>query len=116
MKVIYQDEYFIPLFEHTSDIVPRKGEKVAMGETDYLVRDVVYFPTANTIEVTIAETAERAKKEEDDTSGRLNEMQAAIFAVQRGQEELRKKHRSLREQVSSIRTSANQKAYNERKQ
>ena len=114
MKIHYQDEYFSDLFVHTSDVVPRKGEMVAIGEIDYLVKSVVYHPDEEYTEIILAETLAR-EEEAPKQDGRLNEMQAAIFAIQRGQEELHKKHRSLRDQVSTVRTHVNQQIHKERK-
>ena len=114
MKIHYQDEYFTDLYIDDSDIVPTKGSKVALGDFDYFIKDVTYRPEERIVEILLVEMMEREVKSPDD-SGRLNTMEAAIFAVNKRQDELHKKHRNLREQVSTVRTHINQQLHNERK-
>lgn len=114
MKIHYQDEYFTDLYVGDSDVVPVKGSKVSLDDFDYIVKDVIFMPRQNSAEVILAEMAAREVKEPDD-SGRLNEMKAAIFAISKRQDELHKKHRNLREQVSTVRTHINQQIQKERK-
>jgi hypothetical protein len=115
MKIHYKDEYEIELFIHSSDVVPRKKDAIILGDIDYFVKSVVYFPEEDFIEVILAEAIGREFKEDDNISGRLNEMQTAILANQRAYESLHKDHKSLRRQVSTVRTNAEQQAFKESK-
>lgn len=114
MKVYYRDEYFTDLYVGDSDVVPTNGSKVSLDDFDYIVKDVTFHPEQNSIEIILTELAEREIKPTDN-SGRLNTMEAAIFAVSKRQDELQKKHRNLRDQISNVKTGLNQKAYNESK-
>jgi hypothetical protein len=54
MKIQYVDQHLIPLYETSTDIVPRIGEKVVINE-EFYVTDVNHDPQNNSIFIILSE-------------------------------------------------------------
>lgn len=119
MKIKYIDNYGEDLLDNDSPYMPRLGDSVHIGNIDeWIVTQVTWNADSNigVVELTLAEDIPSIREaKQADTSGRLDKMQNAIFEVQRKHDELRKKHRGLKDQVSNVRSHVNQQTQKDKK-
>lgn len=120
MQIRYIDNYDEELLEIDSPYMPRVGDSVHIGDIDeWIVTKVTWVADLNIglVQLTLSEEMPIVREgKKADNSGRLDEMQNAILAVQNEQTVLRKKNRSVRDQVSNIRSNINQQNHKDRKQ
>lgn len=118
MKIYYQDEYGEELYvAYNKNAVPRIGETVVLVQ-QYRVKDVIWDAASDDVIVEVTQNLIRASKEisNDNTSGRLTEMNRAIVALGKRQDTAEKKSRMLTEQVVTVRKHINQRIQQERKE
>lgn len=118
MKLQYINDYEETLTQVESSYMPQVGISVFLNEDEWIVTKVYWDVAADAGIVQLIRTDEMqiARPAEDDkVSGRLDQLQASIMETNRSQDELRKKHRGLRDQVSSVRGGINRQAHKERK-
>jgi hypothetical protein len=115
MKIIYEDEYGVDLYEGPSTYPAAVGDSVILNEEEYRIKSRTFYPEQDVIVVTVTQTVIRQAQKEDKTNSRLNEMQNAIVAVTKRQDVSEKKGRALREQIGSVRRHINQRIQQEKK-
>jgi len=115
MQIIYQDEYGSGVYWGQSSHPANVGDSVIVDEEEYYVKSRVFFPQEDKIIITVTQNMIRSTHKESTDSGRLNEMNNAILAVNKRQDASEKKGRALNEQIGSIRKHINQRIQQEKK-
>lgn len=115
MKIIYEDEYGVDVYQGPSTRPADIGDSVIIGEEEYRVKSRTFYPEKDAMVVTLTQTSIRPKQKEDDTGGRLREMHNAIISVTKRQEVTEKQGRALREQIGSVRRHINQRIQQDKK-
>ncbi len=109
MKIIYQDEYGEDLFTDNNGLIPPKESAVTINEEDYRISGYHIFPEQGIVIVSVTQNLLRSsEKSENESRGRLKEMQSAIIGVSNRLEATEKKQRNLSEQVTTVRKHINQ--------
>lgn len=107
MNIYYQDEYGEEIFKvgnnTQASLLPQLGDTVTVEDEDWRVVSRTFHPEHDTIVVSVTQNQVKTKSV-DDVGDRLSEMQRAIVATNKRQDEGEKKSRFLREQVSSLRS------------
>ena len=115
MKIVYEDEYGVDLYQGNSTYPAAIGDAVIIEEEEYRVKSRTFYPAQDAIVVTVTQMAVRATVKEDKTPGRLAEMHNAIIAVTKRQDVSEKKGRALGEQLGSVRRHINQRIQQDKK-
>ena len=119
MQIIYQDEYGETIYSSKEDIpstqIPAAADTVVIDDEDWRVRSRVFHPAHNIVVVIITQNMIKSTQKESTDSGRLNEMNNAILAVNKRQDASEKRGRALNEQIGSIRKHINQRIQQEKK-
>jgi len=110
MNIIYEDDYGTEIYsrELTVAIAPQPGDTVVIDDEDYRVKSRAFYPSNDTLVVTVTQNMVRSGVTENADSGRHNEMKHAILALSKRQDASEKKNRALNEQIVTVRKHVNQ--------
>jgi hypothetical protein len=108
MKIRYEDEYDQLVFEGiTSSNPPAVDCSVVIGDVEWVVRSVTFYPEHDGVVVSLSESMPAEPKQPTSNNARLSEMQRAIVETTNRQNLQDKRVKSLREQTMSIRQHIN---------
>ena len=108
MKIIYIDEYGNELFSNESPVALNINDNVVLDDEEYRIQSKTIYPQQqNIIVLTITQNSIKAVKESSN-SGRQDNTNAAILALNKRQDASEKKTRALGEQIGSVRKHINQ--------
>lgn len=114
MKIEYQDEYGITLFQGSS-VPAAVGDIVIIEDEEYRVKSRVFIPAQDLVIVELTQNTVRSSVQESSDSSRLNSMHNAIVASGKRQDSIEKKNRALTEEVRTVRKHINAQIQRDKK-
>ena len=115
MKINYHNEYADLIHSVNSDMAPSVGQAVIFEDEEYRVKNVIWMIERDYIIVELTQSMVKSTQKESTDSGRLNQINNAILAVNKRQDASEKKGRALNEQIGSVRKHINQRIQQEKK-
>jgi hypothetical protein len=114
MKIEYQDEYGITLFQGSS-VPAAVGDIVIIQDEEYRVKSRIFMPMRDAVIVELTQTMIRTPVKENMDPSRLTSMHNAIVATNARQDAVEKRNRALTEEVRTVRKHINAQIQREKK-
>lgn len=109
MRIIYQDEYEIELYQSNNGQAAVIGDIVVIEDEEYRVKSRILYPEENTMVVVLSQSVPRAMQTESNENSRLNQINSAILQTNKRIDATDKKNRALSEQIVTVRKHINQR-------